>query len=130
MLGAHALFQARTADCLPRTGREVVTSARPDRNRLDTSERALSKPAPELILVGVSGPETEELLVEQSVSNRRCTRSSVAIVPYHGCWRGCEVEVLAAVVHGWVGEDILDEYTTERHPFAARLLQNARVQIA
>jgi 2-polyprenyl-6-methoxyphenol hydroxylase-like FAD-dependent oxidoreductase len=25
---------------------------------------------------------------------------------------------LAAVVHGWVGEDILDTYTTERHPVA------------
>lgn len=32
---------------------------------------------------------------------------------------------LAAVVLGWVGED-----TTERHPVAARLLQNARAQIA
>jgi hypothetical protein len=37
---------------------------------------------------------------------------------------------LAAVVHGWVGEDILDTYTTERHPVAARLLQNTRAQIA
>jgi 2-polyprenyl-6-methoxyphenol hydroxylase-like FAD-dependent oxidoreductase len=33
---------------------------------------------------------------------------------------------LAAVVHGWVGEDILDTYTTERHSVAARLLQNTR----
>jgi 2-polyprenyl-6-methoxyphenol hydroxylase-like FAD-dependent oxidoreductase len=37
---------------------------------------------------------------------------------------------LAAVVHGWVGEDILDTYTTERHPVAARLLRNTRAQIA
>lgn len=37
---------------------------------------------------------------------------------------------LAAVVCGWVGEDILDTYTTERHPVAARLLQNTRAQIA
>jgi hypothetical protein len=34
------------------------------------------------------------------------------------------------VVHGWVGEDILDTYTTERHSVAARLLQNTRAQIA
>lgn len=34
------------------------------------------------------------------------------------------------MVRGWVGEDILDTYTTERHPVAARLLQNARAQIA
>ena len=37
---------------------------------------------------------------------------------------------LAAVVRGWVGEDILDTYTSERHPVAARLLQNTRAQIA
>ncbi len=37
---------------------------------------------------------------------------------------------LAAVVCGWVGEDILDTYTTERHPVAARLLQNTWTQIA
>ncbi|MFC9125491.1 FAD-dependent monooxygenase [Streptomyces sp. NPDC057099] len=37
---------------------------------------------------------------------------------------------LAAVVCGWVGEDILDTYTTEQHPVAARLLQNTRAQIA
>jgi 2-polyprenyl-6-methoxyphenol hydroxylase-like FAD-dependent oxidoreductase len=37
---------------------------------------------------------------------------------------------LAAVVRGWVGEDILDTYTTERHPVAACLLQNTRAQIA
>jgi 2-polyprenyl-6-methoxyphenol hydroxylase-like FAD-dependent oxidoreductase len=37
---------------------------------------------------------------------------------------------LAAVVRGWVGEDILDTYTAERHPVAARLLQNTRAQIA
>ncbi|MGW2044690.1 FAD-dependent monooxygenase [Streptomyces sp. NPDC001858] len=37
---------------------------------------------------------------------------------------------LAAVVRGWAGEDILDTYTTERHPVAARLLQNTRAQIA
>ncbi|MFC8669641.1 FAD-dependent monooxygenase [Streptomyces sp. NPDC057199] len=37
---------------------------------------------------------------------------------------------LAAVVHGWVGEDILDAYTSERHPVAARLLQNTRAQLA
>ncbi|MGX1915686.1 FAD-dependent monooxygenase [Streptomyces phaeochromogenes] len=37
---------------------------------------------------------------------------------------------LAAVVCGWVGEDILDTYTTERHPVAARLLQNTPAQIA
>ncbi|MEV4231197.1 FAD-dependent monooxygenase [Streptomyces bobili] len=37
---------------------------------------------------------------------------------------------LAAVACGWVGEDILDAYTTERHPVAARLLQNTRAQIA
>jgi hypothetical protein len=37
---------------------------------------------------------------------------------------------LAAIAHGWVGEDILDTYTTERHPVAARLLQNTRAQIA
>ena len=37
---------------------------------------------------------------------------------------------LAAVVCGWVGEDILDTYTTERHPVAARLPQNTRAQIA
>jgi 2-polyprenyl-6-methoxyphenol hydroxylase-like FAD-dependent oxidoreductase len=30
---------------------------------------------------------------------------------------------LAAVVRGWVGEDILDTYATERHRVAARLLQ-------
>lgn len=35
-----------------------------------------------------------------------------------------------AVVCGWVGEDILDTYTTERHPVPARLLQNTRAQIA
>ncbi|MFD5625744.1 FAD-dependent monooxygenase [Streptomyces sp. NPDC127072] len=33
---------------------------------------------------------------------------------------------LAAVVRGWGGEDILDTYTTERHPVATRLLQNTR----
>ncbi|MFD3307784.1 FAD-dependent monooxygenase [Streptomyces sp. NPDC058694] len=37
---------------------------------------------------------------------------------------------LAAVVGGWVGEGILDTYTTGRHPVAARLLQNSRAQIA
>ncbi|MER6290238.1 FAD-dependent monooxygenase [Streptomyces sviceus] len=37
---------------------------------------------------------------------------------------------LAAVVHGWVGEDILDTFTTERRPVAARLLQNTWAQIA
>ncbi|MEV0222274.1 FAD-dependent monooxygenase [Streptomyces sp. NPDC050704] len=37
---------------------------------------------------------------------------------------------LAAVVHGWVGEDILDTYTTERHPVATRLPQNTRAQLA
>ncbi|MGI5405251.1 FAD-dependent monooxygenase [Streptomyces chartreusis] len=37
---------------------------------------------------------------------------------------------LAAVVHGWLGKDILDPYTTERHPVAARLLQNTRAHIA
>ncbi|WP_206439865.1 FAD-dependent monooxygenase [Streptomyces scabichelini] len=37
---------------------------------------------------------------------------------------------LAAVVHGWVGEDILDTYTAERHPVATRLLQNTRAQLA
>ncbi|MFF0737803.1 hypothetical protein ACFYVK_40115 [Streptomyces chartreusis] len=37
---------------------------------------------------------------------------------------------VAAVVHGWLGKDILDTYTTEGHPVAARLLQNTRAQIA
>ncbi|MEU0029731.1 FAD-dependent monooxygenase [Streptomyces sp. NPDC006335] len=37
---------------------------------------------------------------------------------------------LAAVVHGWFGENILDTYTTERHPVLTRPLQNTRAQIA
>jgi 2-polyprenyl-6-methoxyphenol hydroxylase-like FAD-dependent oxidoreductase len=37
---------------------------------------------------------------------------------------------LAAVVRGWVGEDILDTYTSERHPVAARPPQHTRAQIA
>ncbi|MFD3377537.1 FAD-dependent monooxygenase [Streptomyces sp. NPDC058697] len=37
---------------------------------------------------------------------------------------------LAAVVGGWVGEDILDTYTAVRYPVAARLLQSTRARIA
>jgi 2-polyprenyl-6-methoxyphenol hydroxylase-like FAD-dependent oxidoreductase len=35
---------------------------------------------------------------------------------------------LAATVHGWAPEGLLDSYHTERHPVAARVLQNTRVQ--
>ncbi|SHE77280.1 FAD-dependent oxidoreductase [Streptoalloteichus hindustanus] len=37
---------------------------------------------------------------------------------------------LAAVVRGDAAEDLLDSYTTERHPVGARVLQNTRAQVA
>jgi 2-polyprenyl-6-methoxyphenol hydroxylase-like FAD-dependent oxidoreductase len=37
---------------------------------------------------------------------------------------------LAAQVRGWAPDGLLDTYTAERHPVAARLLQNTRAQIA
>ncbi|MFD9039906.1 rifampin monooxygenase [Streptomyces bottropensis] len=36
---------------------------------------------------------------------------------------------LAAAVHGWAPEDLLDSYHAERHPVAARVLVNTRAQI-
>src|SRR5262244_647697 len=35
---------------------------------------------------------------------------------------------LAATVHGWAPEGLLDTYHTERHPVAARVLRNTRAQ--
>jgi len=37
---------------------------------------------------------------------------------------------LAAVLRGEAGEDLLDTYTSERHPVAARVLANTRAQVA
>ncbi|MBP8538443.1 FAD-dependent monooxygenase [Streptomyces sp. MK37H] len=37
---------------------------------------------------------------------------------------------LAATVQGWAPDGLLDTYTTERHPVAARVLANTRAQIA
>lgn len=37
---------------------------------------------------------------------------------------------LAAAVRGWAPEGLLDSYTTERHPVAARALWNTRAQVA
>jgi 2-polyprenyl-6-methoxyphenol hydroxylase-like FAD-dependent oxidoreductase len=37
---------------------------------------------------------------------------------------------LAAVIRGEAGEDLLDTYTSERHPVAARVLANTRAQVA
>ncbi|WP_328393398.1 FAD-dependent monooxygenase [Nocardia sp. NBC_00416] len=37
---------------------------------------------------------------------------------------------LAAALHGQASEDLLDTYTTERHPIAARVLHNTRAQTA
>jgi 2-polyprenyl-6-methoxyphenol hydroxylase-like FAD-dependent oxidoreductase len=37
---------------------------------------------------------------------------------------------LAAQVRGWAPPDLLDTYTTERHPVAARVLANTRAQVA
>jgi hypothetical protein len=37
---------------------------------------------------------------------------------------------LAAVLRGWAPEELLDTYTTERHPVAARVLANTRAQVA
>lgn len=37
---------------------------------------------------------------------------------------------LAAVVRGWAPEGLLDTYTQERHPVAARVLANTRAQVA
>jgi regulator of protease activity HflC (stomatin/prohibitin superfamily) len=42
-------------------------------------------PEPLLILVGVSSLVQDELLVDRSLSRRRATRSSVAILPCRGC---------------------------------------------
>jgi 2-polyprenyl-6-methoxyphenol hydroxylase-like FAD-dependent oxidoreductase len=37
---------------------------------------------------------------------------------------------LAAQVRGWAPDGLLDTYTTERHPVAARVVQNTRAQVA
>ncbi|HWO68983.1 MAG TPA: FAD-dependent monooxygenase [Umezawaea sp.] len=37
---------------------------------------------------------------------------------------------LAATVHGWAPDGLLDTYTAERHPVAARALANTRAQVA
>jgi 2-polyprenyl-6-methoxyphenol hydroxylase-like FAD-dependent oxidoreductase len=37
---------------------------------------------------------------------------------------------LAATVHGWAPEGLLDTYTTERHPVGERVLHNTRAQVA
>ncbi|MEU4417606.1 FAD-dependent monooxygenase [Nocardia salmonicida] len=37
---------------------------------------------------------------------------------------------LAAQVHGWAPEGLLDTYQTERHPVAAEVLDNTRAQVA
>lgn len=37
---------------------------------------------------------------------------------------------LAAVIHGWAPNGLLDTYTAERHPVAERVLKNTRAQIA
>lgn len=37
---------------------------------------------------------------------------------------------LAATVRGWAPEGLLDSYTDERHPVAARVLHNTRAQVA
>jgi 2-polyprenyl-6-methoxyphenol hydroxylase-like FAD-dependent oxidoreductase len=37
---------------------------------------------------------------------------------------------LAAAVHGWAPEGLLDTYTAERHPVAAAVLANTRAQVA
>ncbi|MFI6698928.1 FAD-dependent monooxygenase [Streptomyces sp. NPDC050509] len=36
----------------------------------------------------------------------------------------------AATVQGWAPDGLLDSYTTERHPVAARVLANTRAQLA
>jgi hypothetical protein len=37
---------------------------------------------------------------------------------------------LAATIRGWAPDGLLDTYTTERHPVAARVLANTRAQVA
>uniref|UniRef100_UPI002687F27C FAD-dependent monooxygenase n=1 Tax=Amycolatopsis keratiniphila TaxID=129921 RepID=UPI002687F27C len=36
---------------------------------------------------------------------------------------------LAATVHGWAGDDLLDTYESERHPVGAQVLHNVAAQL-
>lgn len=79
--------------------------------------------------------QVEPLTVEEPQDSiRRVSGTDVTITTMSSGTRWIDTanlgRKLAAVVHGWVGEDILDTYTTERHPVAARLPQHTRAQLA